>query len=526
MAQMTVGLDLGHESIKRVRLRSSFRTVEVVDFSVVAVPQDERPRQERLAEALVGLDDDGGHGDLQATALPGDEVSIRPLTLPFSDRKRIAQTIGFELESLIPFSMDDIVYDYLITADAPDGGSQLLVALCQTELLASWLEILGQAGIDPRLIGAESMSYSSLHDLLPGGQDPEHSLAVLDIGQRLSSLCIMGPTGVEFARTLSGGGQQVTSQLAQAFKVEPDRAEEGKRKGAFVESSGHTAATPEQVLISDAVQRASATLVRELRQTLTAHQSLTHRQVGKIWLCGGGGAIRNLDGYLAGELDIPVENLRAEHFNLPGMERLQQEGGSPSGWVKALGLALHAHQGGRRGFLNLRRGSFTFKGDFAAMQGKIAHLVAGVLIMVILAIGLATTRYISLSSTDKALNKRMKELTQAILGKPYDDLEVAMSIMKDKISPETNPLPHVSAVDVLREMHERIPEKTKIRMKDLSISPKRIQLSAFTDSFESVEKIRAALEKYDCFKEIQTGKTQKTADGTEVEFRFTIAFGC
>ncbi len=525
MAQMTVGLDLGHESIKRVRLRSSFRTVEVVDFSVVPVPQDDRPRQARLAEALSQLDS-GGHGDLLATALPGNEVSIRPLTLPFSDRKRIAQTIGFELESLIPFPLDKVVFEYLVAGDAVEGGSRLLVAVCQTELLSGWLDTLGQSGIDPRLIGPESLSYSSLFDMLPGSDDPDTSVAVLDIGQRLSSLCIMGPAGVEFARTLSGGGHEVTSQLAEAFKVEHARAEDGKRKGAFVEGAGKTAATPEQVLISDAVRRATATLIRELRQTLSAHQALTRRRVSRIWLCGGGATIRNLDGYLSEELGLEAQVIRAEHFELPGMEHLQDESGSASGWVKSLGLALQAHQGGRRGFLNLRKGPFAFKGDFAVMRGKVVHLVAATLITIFLAIGLATTRYLSLSSTEKALNTRMKEVTQAILGKPYDDLEVAMSIMEEKISPETNPLPQVSAVDVLREMHKRIPEKTKLRMKDMSISPKRIQLTAFTDSFEAVEKIRTALEKYNCFKKIQTGKTQKTADGSEVEFRFTIAFGC
>jgi general secretion pathway protein L len=525
MAQMTVGLDLGHESIKRVRLRSSFRTVEVVDFCVVPVAQDARSRQARLAEALSQLDG-GGHGDLLATALPGDEVSIRPITLPFSDRKRIAQTIGFELESLIPFSLDKVVFEYLVAGDAPEGGSRLLVALCQIELLSSWLDTLGQADLDPRLIGPESMSYSSLFDMLPVSDDPDASVAILDIGKRLSSLCVMGPKGVEFARTLSGGGHQVTSQLAETFKVDHDRAEEGKCRGSFVECAGNTAATPEQVLISDAVRRATATLIRELRQTLSAHQTLTRRRVSKIWLCGGGAAIRNLDGYLSQELGLQAEVIRAEHFDLPGMEHLQQQDEASSSWVKALGLALQAHQGGRRGFLNLRKGPLAFKGDFAVMHGKVVHLAAAVLITIFLAIGLATTHYLSLSSTEKAINKRMKEVTQAILGKPYDDLEVAMSIMEEKISPETNPLPSVSAVDVLREMHKRVPEKTKMRMKDLSISPKRIQLSAFTDSFESVEKIRTALEKYDCFKEIQTGKTQKTADGAEVEFRFTIAFGC
>jgi general secretion pathway protein L len=524
MAQLTVGLDLGHDSIKRVRLRSSFRTVEVVDFTCIPIPIDERPYLARLADALAKLED-GRPTDLLATALPGDEVSIRLVTLPFSDRKRIEQTIGFELESQVPFALDDVVYDYLPAGSAPDGGSRLLVALCQTERLGNWLSALAEIDMDPRLIGPESLSYSSLVESLPPVAD-DGSVAVLDVGKQLSSLCIVGPKGVEFARTLSGGGQNVTCQLAEAFKVDLDKAEEGKLRRAFVESEGVTASDPEEVMISDAIRRSTSTLLRELRQTISAHCSLAGRPVAKIWLCGGGATISNFDDFLSDELNVEVERINTEHFDLPGLDKLSEAQNSTNNWVKALGLALQAHQGGRRGWLNLRKGPFAFKGDFEAIRGKVLHVAIALLILVVLTVGYATTRYLSLSSTNKSMDNRMKEITQAILGKPYADLEIAIQIMKEKISPEADQLPRVSAPEVLREIHERIPEKTNLRMKDLNISPKRIQLSGFTDSFESVEKIKSNLEKYNCFKEIQTGKTQKTVDGSEVEFRFTIVFGC
>jgi len=525
MAQLTVGLDLGNESIKRVRLRSSFRNFEVVDFTRIPVAQDERPYLERLQEALLQLES-VSQMDLVATALPGDVVSIRVLSLPFSDRKRIEQTMRFELESQIPFSLDEIVFDYLNAGQTPDGGSRLLVALCQTDRLGDWLDVLREAEIDPRLIGPESLSYSSLLEMLPAAGDEEASIAVLDVGHRLSSLCINGPQGIEFARTLSGGGREVTGQLAETFKVDMDRAEEGKLRGSFVESSRQGASSPEQVVISDAIRRATAALIRELRQTLTAHRSLTQRPLSKIWLCGGGAAIDNFDDYLCEELNVEVERIQAEHFELPGIQSLAEEEDDPGAWAKALGLALQAHQGGRRGWLNLRKGPFAFRGDFEIVRGKVVHVIVALLILVFLAIGQATTHFISLSSTNKVMNKRVKEITQSILGKPYDDLVIAMSIMKEKISPETDPLPRVTAVDVLREIHESIPEEVNLRMKDINISPKRIQVSAFTDSFKSVERIRSSLEDYECFTEIQTGKTQKTADGSEVEFRFTIVFGC
>jgi hypothetical protein len=367
--------------------------------------------------------------------------------------------------------------------------------------------------------------------------EAEGSVAVVDIGHRLTSLCIIGPGGAEFARTISGGGLDITARLAEAFKVDPAKAEAGKRRSGFVESEGRTATSPEQALISDAVKRATASLVRELRQSFSTHHSMVKRPVKKIWLCGGGSSVENLDWYLSGELNVEVERIRTEHFDLPGMDHLENgdpvtnraaDGETMDGntWVKALGLALHAHQGGRRGFLSLRKGPFSHKGDMEIVRGKLLHVAVALLILAFLAIGHAVTSYLSLSSAENTLNKRMTETTKAIIGKEIADPEVAISIIKEKLSPEGDLLPRHTALDVLREIHERIPDDLELKMKYIKISPKKIQIGGLTDSFGSAEKIRSSLNKYECFNEVRTGKTRKTKEEDKVEFELTIVFGC
>ena len=528
MAQLTVGLDLGCESIKRVRLRSSFRTVEVVDFTRIPVPVDDRQRPERVAEALQQLEGGDRATDLVATGLPGDEVAIHLLSLPFSDRKRIALTIGLELESQIPFSLDEIVFDHLQSGQTEQGGARLLMAFCQIERMARWLEVYNSAGLDPRLIGPDCLAYTSLVDRL-SPPDDERTVAVVDIGHRLTSLCIVGPDGAEFARTISGGGLDITSRLTEAFKVDAAKAEAGKRRSGFVESDGRTATSPEQALISDAVKRATSSIVRELRQSFSSHYTAVKRPVKKIWLCGGTSAVENLDWYLSGELDVEVACIRAEHFDLPGVEHLengddQAEGGNT--WVKALGLALHAHQGGRRDFLNLRKGPFSHKGDFESMRGKIVHVAVALLILAFLAIGHAVTSYLSLSSAENKLNTRMNETTKAIIGREVMDPEVAKSIIKEKLTSVADLLPEHTALDVLREIHARIPEDLNLKMKYIKIAPSKIQIGGTTDSFESAEKIRSSLSEYDCFNDVRTGRTRRTQEGDKVEFEMTIVFGC
>jgi general secretion pathway protein L len=532
MAQVSVGLDLGQDTVKRVRLRSTFRQVEVLDATSVPLPRDERPYPERLAEALTSLFGAGGEEQLVTTGLPGDAVSLRLLRLPFADPRRIQQTIGYELEGQIPFGLDEVVYDYRVVDRPADGGVRMLVAVCQQARLSQWMDLLKAARLDPRLLGADCLAYGSLLDLLPAleGDEPQASAAgsglIVDIGHRMTNLCFLGPDGVEFARSLSGGGQDATARLAEAFKLDETRAEDGKRRAGYLEVGGEAAGTPEQVMVSDALRKAVDALVRELRQTLGSHRSLTGRTTRRIFLCGGGARLQNLDRYLSAELGLPVSRLEASQLELPGAKRLAEGEAAGTDWTKALALALQAHQGGRNGWLNLRQGAFAFKGDFAQMRGVALTSVVAVIILVLLGLGNALVQWLGMRSTDQALDERIREVTQAILGKPYDNIDVALSIIKEKTSPEADPLPQVTALANLRQIHERLPAEVKVRLKDVTISPKKIRLEGFTDSFESVERMKAELEKEKCFTKVEPGRTRKTKDESEVEFELTIVGGC
>jgi hypothetical protein len=142
-----------------------------------------------------------------------------------------------------------------------------------------------------------------------------------------------------------------------------------------------------------------------------------------------------------------------------------------------------------------------------------------------LAIAVAVSRNISLSATEKVVSQRIREVTQSVIGKAYDDPDVALSIMKEKTGPNADPLPKLSAIDILREIHARVPEGIQLKIKEIDIGAKKVFLHGFTDTFESVEKLKAGLEKYNCFTNVQNNKIHKDG-GAEVDFELTIIVGC
>ena len=58
-----------------------------------------------------------------ATALQARQLSTRRLEFPFSDARRLAQAIPFEIEAETPFDLDDIIVDWNILAAERQHGT-------------------------------------------------------------------------------------------------------------------------------------------------------------------------------------------------------------------------------------------------------------------------------------------------------------------------------------------------------------------------------------------------------------------
>ena len=65
--------------------------------------------------------------DTCIASIPAANASFRNLQMPFKDRKRIAQILPFEMETLVPYPIDDVLIDFIII-DGADQGEVLAVS--------------------------------------------------------------------------------------------------------------------------------------------------------------------------------------------------------------------------------------------------------------------------------------------------------------------------------------------------------------------------------------------------------------
>ena len=113
-----------------------------------------------LAPALARLLGQTGIPDIVISAMPGELVAKRLLTLPFRDRRKLEQAVPFALEEHLPFSVEDAVVAYMPLLR--DGKTSLvLAALVRKDDLRAHLDLLATAGLDPKSVTLSSLALSA-----------------------------------------------------------------------------------------------------------------------------------------------------------------------------------------------------------------------------------------------------------------------------------------------------------------------------------------------------------------------------
>jgi general secretion pathway protein L len=546
MAQRILGLDVGASRVKGVLVESSYRGFAVLDAAAEPVGPaggaEGDLRQAQVAALQRLLSARGWQFESALAALPG-ATATHVISLPFSDLRRIDQTIGFEVEAQIPFDLSEVAWDWQPLAMGPER-SDLLVGVARREELSGLLASLSSAGVDPRAVVPAGPAYASLWvagalaapsgTAPPGGtaagppageaaRAPDgQAEALLDLGHARTSLCVAVDGHCEAARTFAAGSNDLVRGLARELAISEADAERvlgaAASGGPPPPELARAAADPRA---EAALRRALQPMVRELRATLRAWRAQRGpRALSRLLLAGELARLPGLPEVLAPEVDALVEPLQ-----LSGEPGQRIPAAVAPGMALALALALRGHQGSRAPRMNLRRGDLAYTRDFEHLRGRAVRL--GIYAGLVLLLGLVSSavRIFDLSRYEALQDKALCEATQKLAGKCYEDFDVAVSVLRGK-GTAAAAIPKVSAVDVLTELSQRSPADVPVRYDRIEITRERLHLQGTTDAAENVDKIVAALRASRCFGDARSGGARRRTGDQKFEFTVDSELTC
>jgi Tfp pilus assembly PilM family ATPase len=526
MAKKIYGIDLGSYLVKVAVIEMGFRSTELK--RVVSVPVAEvdlePPPQPALdaadpAEPPVALEELHAAATLEAlraalgkagappdgvvVALPGDLTNVRTLEFPFSDPRKVLSVLGYELEGQIPYDLEDVVYDQLMSVNR-QGESRVLVSMVKVDRALQVLERLEQAGLDPAVLTVAPLCYGYLGD--PATTLEEPTWGLLDIGHRRTNFVVLRGQQTLAARTISRGGFHLTRGLADRYQVDLQRAEDLKHTYASLPRPDGPVVPTDQLPIVEVVQAELAPMIRAVRQTLLSLKQTPELMPSGIVLCGGSSVIPGLREHLVEQLDVEVA------LNLPA-EAPTGVGGR--GQVLALGLArLLADR--RLPSVNLRHGKLAIKDEKSLLARKALFIAWSLVVVLGLLVTNGFASLWTLEKEEKQLRRKLVAKTGEILQKPMNDPDkvdkkISRNLKGRKIS--TLPIPSSSAFAVLSEISRKVPAKSAVKLDvtRLFIQEGKINLDGTAKDPTEVSKVVEALKKITCFRKFVEGTTREVS---------------
>ncbi|MBI3994955.1 MAG: pilus assembly protein PilM, partial [Nitrospirae bacterium] len=353
-------------------------------------------------------------------------------------------------------------------------------------------------------------------------------MAALEIGASKTVVCILRQGQAAFVRTILWGGRDVTAALSESCGISPEEAEEWKRQ-AGLDDSGISRLN--QKGVSQTTRRALEPFISELARTIHIFQSNEPAEgrapVTEFILCGGGSKLKGLEPYLASELGVQAAT-RAPRIAYP--HRGHPESGNGSGWdpslALGLGLALKGARpvGGSR--MNFRKGPFAHGREATASTARVRYLWIGALLVAAVGAADLYAKYSLQMDKYRTLKTQVRGQFQAMFPEVknvVDEVQQARTTMTElQKKAALFGTDDWSPLQLMAELTRRMPPTVKIEVQDLIIESGRLRLEAETDSFESVDQVKASLGRFEAFRDVTVSDAKVSADQSKVRFRLTV----
>lgn len=511
-------IEIGTSAIRVAALKRSGRLPRLTDYRQLPLLREKAgpAPAELVREGLRNLVQGTRiKEDMITTSLPLHQVFIRLLEVPFSRVAQIRQVIASEAELHVPFPLDDVIIDFWVVEELPEGKSRVMMSAVKKTVLEDRLRLLAEAGISPTRVNLDLLgaSRSVIDSPLI---DPDQVTVLLEIGAGHSGAAFLLGGRVVFLRSISWGGDTVTAAIAEAAGVGFAAAEDLK-----------LASDPG---ISASIFSAAYELLGgELLRTVTgASAPCGGRSPSGLVLTGGGSRSPGLGEYLTKKTGLKVLEV-----NPSDRVRSRRDPPGPESSV-AIGLALSgiAPTSDR---VDFRREEFAFTGGWKKIRRRLlltAFLIAGVLVLLALAffwkIGMEEREV-------QNLDRRIRQIVRLTFpDAPVPVPGQELKAMEEELEKSRLELRHyrelvsVSALDILREISRMVPESIKVQVVVMDIDTNRVVFRGRTNNYRSADLVKNALTQSEYFagdkiRETRDSKTlQKGGELVTVEFEYLI----
>jgi len=297
------GIDIGSSAVRAVKLVRTQEGIRLADYDIRELSylgRDDERILEAVRKALIGL---AGRksliGERVVVSVSGSLSFQRVVKLPPCPLGKIPEMMRYEAQQQIPFSLDDVIWDYQLVSDPADVSQGRKVALfaVKREVLDPVLRFCREAMM--RVVGVQ-LTHIALYNYLNWELHFEKPVALLDVGARYTGFAIFDTNGDLWVRPLPVAGSHLTEMVAERRRLSFVEAEQ--EKISALAGGGEEAVA--------AVMPGIRNLLAEARRSLGFFRSqAAGRDVEKVYLSGRGLSFPGALKLIGDELGVPVAEI-------------------------------------------------------------------------------------------------------------------------------------------------------------------------------------------------------------------------
>jgi len=491
----TTGIDIGTETITAVQTGGGLKGRRIL--ACMRIPLD-RTGLEAALSTLVESMDLRSHAVM--VTVPDDLVSFRNVAMPFGDVRKIRQALPFEVEGMLPYSVEDLLIDFLTTGDRPAGG--VLAASVERNALSDYLTALQAHGIDPEVLEVRGSALASW--VLRQPETPDHIL-VLEAGMERHTVILCLKRRIVLIRSFIG---------PSASAMTPDATDKPDSRQADLP-------LPD----TEPFFRSLCHIVHRTVHAFRVSEGIPDRPE-KLFFTG-----EPLQGPQSADLLSRYLDIPAEPIDLSQDRRVRLEEGIAGNWSPALmngalSLALMDPVKGR-GF-NFRRDEFERESQY--LQIRKAAPKAAIFLFLILSFLAADAiiDFYSLKKEYQSLDREITAMFRQTLPKvtrmidPVQQLRVSVEEVKRSAVVHPAGKPESTVLDLLREISGRIPPPIHVQVYRMVVDPETVRLSGRTDAFNDVDRIKSELAAAKALGPVAITSANLDSTGKKVQFEISI----
>ncbi|KPJ99582.1 MAG: hypothetical protein AMJ60_04605 [Desulfobacterales bacterium SG8_35] len=499
MPRTIIGLDISEDTVAAVQVKSLMQGYQVT--SCLAVPITEAGGISVALRAV--CEEIDPKGSACNSVIEDGHVAFRNLSMPFTDLKKIRQTLVFELETMMASSVDKHLVDF-IDVDRIGTQTDLIAATVNRNYIAEHLSNFTSLGVEPEILDVRNLPLANQVIMQP--DSPENGM-LLCLGSSKGSIILFLGKKIVLIRQLPFNGKGLDAAAAQAAKRE-------KVAPSFD---------------SRVYEAGLAALCKKINLTLRGFQVETGSSIEpeKVFITGPGGLIPETAEIVSKELKIPASllNLQETAGNIQLREHLAGLY-NPALMDNALGLAIR--EGKKAKGFNFRREEFQVKTQLVKIKKELIHASIYLSIIFIMLAVNWVVDYRDLKQRTADLDSRIKgifsttfpEITNIV--DPLHQMNTKISELKNASGEAPGMNMNKTVLEILNDISERVPKDLKVEVDRMVVDQDGIQMRGTTDTFNTVDSIKKGLESSEMYRDVVIASANLDQSGKGVRFEIKM----